>query len=120
MQRHSGFTLLDMVIALAIAGILAALAIPSYQYFINKSRLQNIQLELLALQSEQEKYRLSHNTYATLTALSVPASAHYRISFENVGPQSYKLVASNKQADAACAQVSIDHTFARHPLECWE
>jgi len=65
MNKHLGFTLIELMIALAIVGIIAAFAYPSYKEAVNKGhRAQAIQaLNEIAL--KQERYRSDHPTYGT-------------------------------------------------------
>lgn len=59
-----GFTLIELLIAVAIVGILAAVAYPSYFDSVQKSRRVDAVNYLLFLQMEQEKYRASNPQYA--------------------------------------------------------
>ena len=42
MKKQNGFTLLELIIAIAIVGILASIAVPSYSTFISKNRLSSV------------------------------------------------------------------------------
>lgn len=53
-QKHRGFTLIELMIVVAIMGILAALAIPSYQGFIAKSQVSRAVSELGAYRTAYE------------------------------------------------------------------
>lgn len=59
-QKHRGFTLIELMIVVAIIGILAALAIPSYQGFVAKSQVSRAVSELGAYRTAYET-SLSNN-----------------------------------------------------------
>jgi type IV pilus assembly protein PilE len=60
-----GFTLLELMIVVAIVGILAAVALPSYRKYIIRSARIAAQAELLELASQQEKIFLNLNSYTS-------------------------------------------------------
>lgn len=59
-----GFTLIEMMIVVAIVGILAAVALPSYRNHIIRAARVEAQSELLELASLQEKIFLNSNNYS--------------------------------------------------------
>lgn len=61
--RSGGFSLIELMIAVVIVGILAAIAVPSYQSHIIKASRAAAQTELLELASLQEKIYLNSNAY---------------------------------------------------------
>lgn len=66
MKRHAlGFTLVELMIVVAIVGILAAIAYPSYVDSVRKSRRTDAITALYALQLAQEKWRANHTTYTS-------------------------------------------------------
>ena len=64
MKRTFGFSLIELMIALAIVGILAAVAYPSYRNYVIRSSRAAAQTELLQLAAQQEKIYLNSNAYA--------------------------------------------------------
>lgn len=62
-HHNKGFSLIELLIAIVIAGILAAIAVPSYQSHIIKASRAAAQTELLELASLQEKIYLNSNAY---------------------------------------------------------
>ena len=64
-SKGRGFTLVELLIALAIVAILVRIAFPSYQAYIVRSSRQSAQSELIALANAQEKIFLNSNAYAT-------------------------------------------------------
>jgi type IV pilus assembly protein PilE len=67
--RKGGFSLIEMMIVVALIGILGAVAYPSYQDYLQKSRRTDGMTALLTLANEQEKYYLDNNSYATALSL---------------------------------------------------
>jgi len=63
-SKLKGFTLIEMMIVVAIVGILAAVALPSYRGHIIRAARTQAQAELLELAGLQEKIFLNSNNYA--------------------------------------------------------
>ena len=59
-----GFTLIELMIAVAIVGILTTIAYPSYRNYVVRSSRSAAQTELLQLANLQEKIYLNSNSYA--------------------------------------------------------
>lgn len=59
-----GFTLLELLIAVGIVGVLASLTLPSMSLVLHKARRAEARAALLAIQHAQERYYLDHLRYA--------------------------------------------------------
>ncbi len=82
-----GFTLIELMIAVAIAAVLAAMALPSFNSAIHKSRRVDAMVALSAVQQAQERWRTNHSSYSTtLTELGVTSPSRYEIVIS--GPDS--------------------------------
>lgn len=72
-KLESGFSLIELVIALIIVSVMGALAYPSYLDIINKNRRAEARSALLATMLYQERYYSQHNAYFAFNA-ATPAS----------------------------------------------
>lgn len=62
---QSGFTLVEIMIALAIVAILSAIAIPAYNGYITTARMSEAHNNLAAIRLAQEEFFLENNRYFT-------------------------------------------------------
>jgi len=60
-----GFTLIELMVTVVVAGILAAIAIPSYQTYMMKSRREDARTTLSAMVQAQERYRSNNVAYSS-------------------------------------------------------
>lgn len=76
---RAGFTLLELLVVLAIMLMLAAIVYPGYTSYVIKTRRVEAQAALLELMQKQERYFTQHNTYLPFSwASSEPAAKHFR------------------------------------------
>ena len=69
-----GFTTIELLIGLVVMGVLLALAFPSYQSSIRKSRRAEAFSALTAIQQAQERLRSNRETFATTLTAAVTAT----------------------------------------------
>ncbi len=124
MRRASGFTLMELMIALAVVAILVAIAYPSYVESIRKSRRTEAKTALLDLAARQERYFTTHNAYTVSPRdlgygeaefpidVRVGGDAYYRLDMQvPAGAAGWGASAdpSGPQRDDRCGSFTIDH-----------
>lgn len=67
-RKNTGFTLIELMIVIAIIGILATIAFPAYQNYVMRTKRSDAKVALLALQQAMEKYRANCPQYPTTIA----------------------------------------------------
>lgn len=68
MRRDGGFTLIEILVVLAIVGILASLCYPSYASYLTRTRRIEGQIALLDIIQQQERFYSQHNTYVAFSS----------------------------------------------------
>ncbi|WP_419835933.1 type IV pilin protein [Endozoicomonas atrinae] len=63
MSRNKGFTLVELIIAVAVLGILAAIAIPSYRQHVEDSAIADARASLMGLANAMERHRAQNGSY---------------------------------------------------------
>ena len=64
-QRSCGFTLIEVMVTVAIVGILAAIALPSYSEYVMRGKLMDAHTKLADLRGKQETYWSNNNSYVS-------------------------------------------------------
>lgn len=134
-MKHSnrGFTLIELMIVVAIIGILAAIAYPSYDEYIKRGNRTEGQAFLSDVAARQERYYSQNNAYITADAdiaklgLSNANSptVKYTIAIA-AGDGGYLLTVNNQFNDAKCATLTLDALGVRGSTgsrgdnaDCW-
>lgn len=65
MKKNRGFTLIEVMVVVAILGILAALVVPQLVGKDDKARVERVKSDLKAISSALEMYKLDHHSYPT-------------------------------------------------------
>ena len=115
MRSDRGFSLVEVVVAVALAGILLAAAMPSYSDYLLRSRRSDAATALAQLQVAQERWRGNNTSYASSTAaLGLPSTSpqgHYSVSVSASSATGYSATAtatsSQQLADTACRLMGL-------------
>lgn len=76
MSRETGFSLIELLIAVVIIGILAAVAYPSYQDYVLRSRISEATGGLAEMRLDAEQYYADNRTYVGFPC-NPPSQAEY-------------------------------------------
>jgi type IV pilus assembly protein PilE len=123
-NRLQGFTLIELMIVVAIIGIIAAIAYPSYIQYVVKGKRSAAESLMLDVANREKQYLLDARAYTGtlsnlgITSLPNEVSANYTVAV-TVGsaPPSFIITATPQggQAtnDTKCANLTLDDTGAK-------
>jgi type IV pilus assembly protein PilE len=124
-NKAAGFTLIELMIVVAVIGILAAIAYPSYTEYVLRGRRAEARTALIELMQQQERFYTQNGTYAlvpTNTAFKTfsgdnAANSYYTLSsVKCTAPDDLKLCINNvatlktATSDPKAGNLSLDST----------
>jgi type IV pilus assembly protein PilE len=123
-QKSKGFSLIELMIVVAIIGILAAIAYPSYTEYVRRTHRSEIAGLLSEVTQSLERFYSRNGTYADVPAagavpaatLTIPAgNGFYTIAATRTNPQAFTLTATptGTMVGDKCGSFVIDNTGAR-------
>ncbi|MED5388439.1 MAG: type IV pilin protein [Pseudomonadota bacterium] len=116
--KLSGFTLIELMIVVAIVGMLAAIAYPSYQNHVEKGRVSDGRVALTRAANLMERCFSTRGTYANCPALAtaIPSeSGFYSVDDSAADANSFTLQATRAKATSnnKCGTLTLTQTGAK-------
>ena len=125
--KIAGFTLIELMVVVAIVGILASIAIPSYQSYVTKGNRAAAQQYMLKIASREEQYIQDARAYTDITGLGLtaPAETSGKYTFTAVTnnaatPPSYTITATAIGGQVSDGDLTLDSTGAKTPAAKWK
>lgn len=130
MKEQKGFTLIELMIVVAIVAILAAIAYPAYQRHVLRSHRVDVEREMMELAQNLERCMTRTNAYNQCgISGGASESGRYKIAIDPLSASAYTLTATpqskGNQAKDECKNLSLDHKGVKKTSstldvsECW-
>jgi type IV pilus assembly protein PilE len=129
LPRTQGFTLIELMIVVAIVGILATIAYPSYQQYIIRSNRVAAQSQMMEIANLQQQFLIANRTFADSTTLSASGfslppevSRHYdfAVTLDEVATQPRYLITFTPKANQSTdGTLTLDSNGTKSPLDKW-
>lgn len=114
--RQRGFTLIELMIGVAVTGILSSVALPSFEGQLQKSRRADVLVSTMTVQAAQERFRSNGGGYGNLAEIGVPATSsakHYTLQITANDADGFELLATAtglQARDVACRHMKLTST----------
>ena len=119
-DRQKGVTLVELLIAVVIIGVLSAIAYPSYQNYVLKGHRTAAKADLMMWQLAFEEQRTQNQSYISSAAKTIDTicpnctnnNSRYNFSVSAATVTTYTLlaIATDKQKVDGCLKLTLKHT----------
>ncbi|MEK6239978.1 MAG: pilin [Escherichia coli] len=118
-KQQQGFTLLELMIVVAIIGVLAAIAVPQYQKYVAKSEASAALASITGQRVNVESYVITEGVFPTTTQVPVPSSALGTITYANAASAAGDIIFTFKSSGVSPDVVSKKVELKRTSAGAW-
>lgn len=127
-RKHLGFTLMELMVAVAIVGILAAVALPSYQSYVMRGKRSASQSQMMDIASREQQYFIANRAYATKSELEangyslpsdVSSSYSYDITVGSDAAPSFTITFTPIGSQASDVTLTLSSDGTKTPADKW-
>ncbi len=124
MKKVKGFTLVELMIVVAIIGILASVGYPAYTNAVKKGNRADGIDSLLSLAGRMEEYYMNNDTYTGATVASATSSdGKYTLAITSADNYAYTLTATPVDGDSECGNLILtslgEKKTSSGAAKCW-
>lgn len=127
MRSARGFTLIELVITVAIVAILAAIAWPSYESHVLRTNRSAAKAQMLDIAAREQQFMLVNRSYADKTTLesngyALPSDVSTRYSYTIAvvaSPAAYTITFTPQGPQASDGTLTLSSDGTRSPADKW-
>jgi type IV pilus assembly protein PilE len=127
-SKTGGFTLIELMITVAIVAILAAIALPSYRQYVIRSKRSAAQAQMMDIANREQQFLLANRNYADKTALTasgyalpsdVSVNYGYDIVLSTTGAPGFTLTLTPQGGQASDGPLTLNSEGVKTPAGKW-
>ena len=120
MQRQAGFTLIELMITMAVLAILAAIAIPNYTDYVRRGRIPEATSNLQGMKTKMEQWFQDNRSYpATCSTTNpppagqilIPVLQYFTLTCSNLSATTYTITATGGVVGGDQSLVGVAYTI---------
>lgn len=128
LREIKGFSLIELLVVVAILGILAGISVPVYKGYTSKAKRADAKSALMENAQYMERYYTTHNTYNDILTPDPPdlpqietQNSSYDLSLASADATSFTLQAVPKgsQVSDDCGTMTVNQLGNKTPANCW-